>query len=216
MRRWIACSFIACYVSALGYGLAWQTVKIGAPRHPAMYFLIWDMYCAWGAYDHGFRAVAEGVSGNYYELNPPPWGTFRPFNTLDRFQSINAAENQARFAKLVADKTKHEPIARMFVIEQCWPKQYDLPEYIWNTYNAIPRDPFRYNKVLVELSGDGQLTAAHKSWIDSQSEATLADNPRIQQEVRNGRPFHLIERQSDYFQPHQADTIETVRGPVAQ
>lgn len=217
MRRWIVGCFIASYISVLGFGLACQTVRMGTAAHPLMYFIVWDMYCAWGAYNHGYRAVAEGVSGTYYDLNPPPWGAFRPFNTLDRFQSITAAGNQARYTRLVAANTQHEPIARMFVVEECWAKQYDLSENTWKTYNAVPYQPFRYTKVVLEQSGDGEITAIHPSWIDCQPNVMLTDIPRLEQEIRNSRNFFTVEQQqkdgNPYFKSGETDSYQIMRSP---
>jgi hypothetical protein len=212
MRRWIVGCFIASYLSALGFGLACQTVGLGTSRHPAMYFVVWDMYCAWAAYNHSYRAVAEGVSGTFYDLNPAPWGAFRPFNTLDRLQSIGAAGNQARFTRLVAANTKHEPLARMFVIEEAWAKQFDLPEYIWKAFNAIPRSPYRYTKVVLEQSGDGEITAAYSPWLDTQTQIMLADNPRIKQEIRSSVPFWQIQ-QTSYESNQDENTMEVMGSP---
>ncbi len=218
MRRWMICSFIAAYVSALGFGIACQTVRMGTAMHPAMYFIVWDMYCGWTAYNHGYRAVAEGVSGTFYDLNPPPWGAFRPFNTLDRFQSISHPSNQARMTRLIARNTKHEPFARMFVIEEAWAKQFDLPEYIWKAHNAIARVPYRYTKVVVEQSGDGEITQSSTPWLDSQTQNMLSDNPRLKQEIQNSRPFWMVDEiEGDgnrYFQTREPDTIQTIRSPL--
>lgn len=220
MRRWIVCSFIAAYVSALGFGIACQTVRMGTGMHPGMYFIVWDMYCGWTAYNHGYRAVAEGVSGTFYDLNPPPWGAFRPFNTLDRLQSITSSDNQARMTRLIARNTKHEPLARMFVVEEAWAKQYDLPEYIWKAHNAIERVPFRYTKIVLTQAGDGEIVEAQIPWLDSQAQLMLADNPRLEQEIRNSRPFFMVEEQqrggsNRYYDSEEHNTIQSIRSPAA-
>lgn len=219
MRRWIVCTFIVAYASVLSFGIACQTLRMGTTMHPAMYFIVWDMYCGWNAYNHKYRAVAEGVSGQFYDLNPAPWGAFRPFNTLDRLQSIGLSNNQARVTRLVANNTQHEPFTRMFVIEEAWAKQFDLPEYIWKASNAIQRSPYYYTKVVLEQSGDGEITMADGPWLDSQSQMMLADNPRIEQEIRASRPFWMVDEQQGngnrYFQDREPDTVRAISSPVA-
>lgn len=214
MRRWMAGSFIAAYVSALCFGIACQTVRMGTAMHPCMYFIVWDMYCGWTAYNHGYRAVAEGVSGQFYDLNPPPWGAFRPFNTLDRYQSLTDPAKQARMNLLIANNTKHEPLARMFVIEEAWAKQFDLPEYIWKAHNAIARDPYRYTKVVLEQSGNGAIAQIGKPWLDGQSQAMLGDNPRLQQEIQNSRPFWQVDGKN-YYESGEQNTFQTIRSAAA-
>jgi hypothetical protein len=215
MRRYLVGTFIATYLSALGFGLACQTMKTGTTMHPGMYFIVWDMYCGWAAYNHNFRAVAEGVSGTFYDLNPPPWGTFRPFNTLDRFQSLMPISAQAKMTAHFAKHTKHEPIARMFVIEESWAKQFDLPEYIWKGRNAIARTPHRYTKVFLELAGDGSMMANYPLWLEAQSQRMVADNPRLQQEIRNSKPLFIVDQEEQYFNSSQQNTMEIHRSPAA-
>lgn len=219
MRRWIVGTFIVAYLSALSFGLGCQTLRMGTTMHPAMYFIVWDMYCGWAAYNHSYRAVAEGVSGTYYDLNPAPWGAFRPFDTLDRFQSIMPTYSQAKMAALVAAHTRHEPIARMFVIEEAWAKQFDLPDYIWKAHNAIPRTPHRYTKLFIEMAGDGSVTQYHTSWLEAQNQMMIADNPRLQHEIRDSKPFHLVDEHqrgyNRYFNGREPNTLQIISSPTA-
>ena len=219
MRRWIVGCFIATYVSALSFGIACQTVRMGIAMHPAMYFIVWDMYCGWSAYNHRYRAIAEGVSGTYYDLNPAPWGTFRPYDRLDRLQYVLALQNQALVTAHVAARTEHEPFARMFIVEESWAKQYDLPEYIWKAHNAIPHSPHTYTKVVVEQSGDGQIVNMYPGWLDTQHQIMLADNPRLQQDIRGSRPFWIVDEQQGngnrYFQSSQPENTQALITPSA-
>ena len=219
MRRWIVGCFIATYVSALCLGITCQTVGMGMHMHPAMYFFVWDMYCGWSAYSHKYRAVAEGVSGTYYDLDPVPWGSFRPYDRLDRLQYIINFGQQARLNTQVAMNTKHEPFSRMFIIEESWGKQFDLPEYIWKANNSIPRQPHKYTKVLVEQSGDGEITHIHPQWLETQHNMMLTDNPRLLEEMRNGRPFWMVDEHQGggnrYFQSSEPNSIRAISGPSA-
>lgn len=219
MRRWVIGCFIATYVSALGLGIGCQTLRMGIAMHPAMYFLVWDMYCGWAAYNHRYRAIAEGVSGTYYDLNPAPWGSFRPYDRLDRLQYVLAMQNQALVTRHVAERTEHEPFARMFIIEESWAKQFDLPEYIWKAHNAIPRSPHYYTKVVLEQAGDGQIVNIHPQWLDFQNHIMVADNPRLQESIRATRPFWVVDEQQGagnrYFQNQESDSMSAVRAPSA-
>ncbi len=220
MRRWIVGTFIATYISALGLGLGCLAIRTGIHMHPAMYFVVWDMYCGWSAYNHRYRAIAEGVSGTYYDLNPAPWGTFRPYDRLDRMQYLLANAKQAAAAQLVAERTEHEPLARMFIIEESWAKQFDLPEYIWKAHNAIPRVPHTYTKLCVEMAGNGEILKMHTNWLDFQHHVMLSDNPRLQQDMRTTRPFWIVDEQQGsgnrYFQQNrEQDSISAFSTPAA-
>lgn len=220
MRRWFVGCFIAAYVSALGFGITCHAVRMGVFIHPAMYFIVWDMYCGWSAYNHRHRVVAEGVSGTYYDLNPAPWGSFRPYDRLDRLQYMLDLDKQAKVAVQVANHTRHEPFSRMFIIEESWAKQFDLPDYIWKAHNAIRRSPHTYTKIAVEMSGNGEIMNIFPNWLETQGRQMVTDNPRLQQEIRGSKSFWMVDEHRDagnrYFSPSEpADAIRAVGSPTA-
>ena len=207
MRRWFIGLFIATYLTALTTGLVCHALSVGTGSHPIMYFLVWDMYCGWGAYDSSYKAIAEGVSGTYYDLEPAPWGTFKPFNTRDRYQYSTSTEWMARTAAHTVALTEHEPIARMFIVEENWAKQFNLPDYVWKSRYNIPKQPYRYTKVRVEMDGTGTTVNSYPTWVSVQGQMMVGDNPRLQQHIRNSRPFWMVdERQgagNRYFQDNE-------------
>lgn len=223
MRRWCVGIFITSYLTALTVGILSQTLRVGMAAHPVMYFIVWDMYCGWAAYNSKYRAVAEGVSGTCYDLEPPPWGTFKPYNTLDRFQYSTATGWMAKTAAHTVAHTQHEPIARIFVIEESWAKQFDLPEYVWKARYNIPKNKYTYSTIRVELDGTGQVVKAYNNWVDVQRQMMVGDNPRLQQIMRNTRSFWMVDEQgaegNRYFNKEQSNTQSTVTSisaPVAQ
>lgn len=219
MRRWCAGVFITGYLLALTTGIVSHTLSVGVTAHPIMYFLVWDMYCGWSAYDCRYRAVAEGVSGKYYDLEPTPWGPFKPYNTRDRFQYSSHTGWMSRSAAHTVAHTKHESIARIYVIEEDWAKQFNLPDYVWKARYNIPKQPYHYSHIRIEMDGTGQVVHYYPPWVQSQTEMMVADNPRLQYYIRNSRPFWMVdEHQSDgnrYFREDQPSNMTTISSPDA-
>jgi len=84
MKRWLTHSFIAAYLLALSWGIVAHAVNFGTGAHPAMYYVVWDMFCGWTSYSSRTLIIGQGESGKYYELAPGPWGEFKPFGKLGR------------------------------------------------------------------------------------------------------------------------------------
>jgi hypothetical protein len=223
MRRWCIGLFIAAYLTTLTGGIVCQALRVGMTAHPAAYFIMWDMYCGWAAYNSKYRAIAEGVSGAYYDLDPAPWGTFRPFNTQGRFQYSTSTVWMAKAAAHTVKRTEHEPIARIFVVEQSWAKQFDLPDYIWKTRYNVAKQPYRYSSIRVEMDGSGNVVKTYPNWVEVQTQLMIADNERIQKQIRDSRPFWMVDEYKSngnrYFQQEEQNTLTTVTklsAPVAQ
>jgi len=222
MRRHLVRLFCGLYIAALAVGTACHTVNFGMYCHPVMYFLVWDMYCGWNAYDSQLRLVGEGVSGRYSELDPAPWGPFRPYGTFDRLQRIGTPGNIAKSALHIAQHTEHEPLARILYIEEAWAKKYDLPDHVYEARYGRPKDQHRYTTLRMEIAPDGTIVRNEPSWLDQQQQRMLADNPRLEQDVWNSRPFWMVDGQrrggNDYFRsgPEQSSiTTQVYRGPAA-
>ncbi|MDB5386420.1 MAG: hypothetical protein JWM11_2066 [Planctomycetaceae bacterium] len=214
MRRWCVGIFIATYLTALTGGILSQTLRYGMTAHPVMYFFVWDMYCGWSAYNVKFRAVAEGVSGTCYDLEPAPWGTFRPFNTLSRFQYSTSTGWMAKTGAHTVAHTEHEPIARIFIIEETWAKKFDLPDYVWNARYNTPKHKNVYTTVRVEMDGTGTVVKSYPHWVEVQKQTMVGDNPRLQNTIRSSVPFWIVdEHQSNgnrYFQGEESSTSTAV------
>ena len=84
MRRVMACGIIGTYLLMLVFGLFSHALGYKSTDHVGMYFLVWDMYCGWCGYEVRHHIVAQGESGQYYELSPPPWGDFVAFGAAGR------------------------------------------------------------------------------------------------------------------------------------
>jgi hypothetical protein len=196
MARWLVKAFIGLYLSVLGYGLTCHMLAAGTGSHPLMYFIIWDMFCGWTAYDSRCHLVAEGESGTYYELTPAPWGELHPWGNLGR-QNYDAVNNHTGIMALnVLKHTRHEPIARIFVLEECWAKKFNIPDVVWNLRYDEPKDKQSYFWLRTVLLPDGTIMENYESWLAIESGKMFTDNPRLRAEAHSSRPLFVVDRPS--------------------
>ncbi|MGB4740774.1 MAG: hypothetical protein WBH50_21440, partial [Fuerstiella sp.] len=62
MSRWknlIVLSFIGVYVSFLSWGVMAHALKVGTCGNTLSYFVVWDMFCGWTAWDARTHIIAE-------------------------------------------------------------------------------------------------------------------------------------------------------------
>lgn len=189
MKRWFAVLAIAGYLGSLCAGLACHTLSTGAARHPAMYYVVWDMFCGWGSYSTRVHMVAEGASGTYYELTPSPWGDFNPYGSLARINYDRVGIYLPKFAGNVLRHTKHEPITQVFVIEELWPKKYNLRDDVWTRVHGGQKDVHSYYNLWAVLNADGQPSQVYPNWMSKQSIFSISNNPRLHAEASRSRSF---------------------------
>jgi hypothetical protein len=195
MKRWATHLFIAAYLGALGLGLAAHALTFLKSSHPAMYFIVWDMYCGWTTYEIRMHILGEGDSGNYYELSPGPWGDFRPFGGPQR-QDYDAGANFGySIAANTLAQTEHEPIRRIVVVEEAWPKKYNLSSPLWERQYGTPKpsEPYSYFHVRSIYNAAGAPLAQAGPLLGVQLEALVLDNPELRSNLHRGRPFYATD-----------------------
>lgn len=208
MRRWLSSTFIAAYLTALAWGIVSHALKWGSLSHPVMYYLVWDMFCGWQAYESRYHVVAEGASGQFYELAPGPWGAFSPYGDLPRnhYDAFGHATN--RMALNTLAHTDHEPISRILVVEECWSKKYNLPDHLWQLRMDEPKEPYSYFWTRTILSGEGQILQQQPDFANYMYGVALVNNPRLMADAKRGRPFFAIN-------PNQREQAGTLGDPSA-
>lgn len=194
MKRVLAIGFIVSYIGVLTIGNLSHLLRFGTSSHTFMYMIVWDMFCGWAAYDTRVHIIAEGESETYYDLTHAPWGELHPYGYLGR-ENYDAFNNHTGQLGLnVLKHTQHEPISRVLVIEECWPKKYNLPDRIWNMRYDNPKDDHRYYRLRVVLLPDGTVTQRYSSFASFQGVLMVNDNPRLVAEAGASRPFFMQER----------------------
>lgn len=189
MKRIAISAFIVLYLATLGYGTACHMLGYRMHDRIGMYFIVWDMYCGWDAYEIRKHLVAEGESGTCYELTPAPWGSYAPFGSAAREDLDYLANYSGEVARNVLDHTEHEPIVRVYQIDECWNKKYNLPENLWQRRYEEPRERYSYNYIHAIYQPDGQPIQVEQSWKNFLANETLKNNPRLLEEIAAGQPF---------------------------
>lgn len=194
MKRIATSAFIAAYIGALTWGNISHTLQYQTGAHPLMYMVIWDMFCGWSAYACQVHIIAEGESGRFYELAPGPWGEYRPWGGEFARHNYDAyASHLGTMAKNTLKHTQHEPIARIYVIEENWPKKFDVPDYIWKfRYGDQPRDVQTYCRLRHEMDGNGDIHRTYTGWLQYVQVRQLAANPRLQANMQRSQPMFVI------------------------
>lgn len=190
MKRWATHLFITAYLGVLGFGLLSHAMTFLKTAHPAMYFIVWDMFCGWCAYESRLHIVGEGASGDYYELSPAPWGEFRPFSAMGRTHYDSFAQFSSQIASNTLAHTEHEPMVRIHVVEECWPKKYNLSERVWQARYEVAKTPHSYFHHRCIFNPQGDTLHRAEGWVAVQSEIGILNNPRLRAEMRRGHTFY--------------------------
>lgn len=179
MRRWIVGCGISVYLFVLSFGLFSHALGYRSTDHVGMYYIIWDMYCGWCGYELRHHLVAEGVSGNYYELTPAPWGEFRPFGSAERHNYDGSTAFTGTLAAHILAHTEHEEIVEVTLIEEAWNKKYNLPDSIYEVRYEEPKKLHSYFRPRIVVSPTGEVRERYLDWTGFQRHLALTDNPRL-------------------------------------
>ena len=178
--------FIACYLSLLSAGIVGHAMKIGLAGNTLSYFFVWDMFCGWQAYDQRTHLIAETDDGRFLEVREP-WGEFCPYGNLGRFQYDFASYLAPKHIQHVLAHTEHAPISCVFLVQESWPKQYNLPDSLWKQNFESPPDKLSYFHLRGIYSEQGHLLRRYPDWFEQQRVSSIADNPRLKREAHQAR-----------------------------
>jgi len=184
--RWGAGLFIGCYLLILASGIVGHALKVGLARNALSYFVVWDMFCGWQAYDQRTHFIAETTDGRYFDVHEP-WGEFRPFGHVGRVQYDFSNRMTGKYIRHIMDHTQHAPINCVYVVQESWPKQYNLPEALWKqNFGTVP-DKMSYYHLRSICNTDGEVMQLYPDWYEQQKLNSVADNPRLRHEARQAR-----------------------------
>lgn len=182
MKRWSTHAIITIYLGVLTTGVVAHAVQYREHSHPLTYFVIWDMFCGWTAWEQRSHVLAEGESGQFYEVAPGPWGSYSAYSeNVSRQHYDPFAEHMLRQAQNTLAKTSHEPIRRILVVEESWAKKYNLPAHLAAKLTPAPTEKQSYIHIRDMFLPDGTLLEHRGAWLSMQSQAALFDNPRLEQ-----------------------------------
>jgi hypothetical protein len=165
MKRLLAVGTIVAYLGVLLAGLGSHALNYRTSAHPTMYFIVWDMFCGWSAYEDRTHIIGQGESGRYYDLASAPWGDYRPFGDVARHHYDPFAAHSGVLAQSTLRHTEHEPIQQIFIVQEMWAKKFNLPDKLWNERYPEPKNPHSYFHVRKILGPGGQVQADNLAWF---------------------------------------------------
>jgi hypothetical protein len=189
IRRIPVVLFIVGYLCCLAGGIGAHALKVGLQGNTIGYYFVWDMFCGWSAYDNRTHIIAEGSSGQYYEVKGP-WREFHPFGNVARIHYDISNNLVPKHINNVLRHTTHEPIDRVYVVEEIWPKQYNVPDRLWYQFYNEPPDKVSYFNVRAVCAENGQLISSLPGWFDRQTLNAVSDNPRLTQAAQQANSFY--------------------------
>ena len=192
MKRWFSHLVIGAYLTAMSVGIVSHTLKFGSTSHPFMYYFVWDMFCGWSAHEIRYHVIGEGDSGTYYELAPGPWTRFMPYGDLDRLHYDVLGNSHRKMALNALKRTDHEPIHRIVIIEEVWPKKYNLSDRIWGMRFDEPKDPMSYFWQRSEMTDEGRVISVVPDYLAYLTTKSIADNPRLIDDTHRGKEHYVL------------------------
>ena len=115
-----------------------------------------------------------------------------PNGDLSRAQYDILGNGLHKIALHTLKTTDHEPILRIVVAEEVWPKKFNLPDPLWNMRFDEPKDPKSYFWVRTTMDGDGKILSHRPNYLAYLYTKTIANNPRLQADTQRGKPFFAI------------------------
>lgn len=206
LRRWASTVFIAGYLLSFAWGVAAHALKLGLVGNTISYYFVWDMFCGWSAYDNRTHIVAEDNEGHFYRVREP-WGAFTPYSDVDRVNYDVSNNLTPRHIKHVLAHSKHPQIDRVYVVEEIWGKQYNVPDKLWSYYFLEPKEKTSYFNLRAIVNSRGSLIESYPSWFAVQTLQAIADNPRLQRESQQATPYY-----NTFFNP----AMQKVQGATFQ
>lgn len=194
MKRWFSKLTIGVYLSALAIGIACHTLNFCAGAHPVMYYFVWDMFCGWSSHEIRYHVIGEGESGTCYELAPGPWTRFMPYGDLDRMHYDVLGNSHRKMALNALMRTDHEPMRRVVMLEEVWPKKYNLSDRIWAMRFDEPKEPMSYFWQTAEMTEDGRVISAVSNYLNYLHYKCVADNPRLVNDAHKGIEHYILPR----------------------
>lgn len=216
MKRWLIHLTIFSYLSCLAWGIFSHATFTKTNSSPAMYYIVWDMFCGWNAYSTRNHVIAQGESGKYYRLTPGPWREYQPYGYQERTHYDPVGIYTRKMALNTLKHTQHEPITRIFLIEESWAKKYNMPEKYWAAKYDEPKDEHRYCHAWQILDGDGTILQQSGKWISQQTQLSILSNPQLRMDSIRNRPFIAVKSQSNAGYTSTGSPLFPIQSPTRQ
>lgn len=192
MKKSLIQLFVCCYLAALAFGVATHAVGWNVGNKAAMYFFVWDMYGGYSPFEERRHLLAEGESGTFYDLSPP-WGEFVPFGAAERGTYDFNALFHDDFARCTLAHTDHEPIVRVFHVDEVWNRKFNLSEAARSAAHAETGAKRSYYYLRGAYDGSGTAQSLYSDFSSVLAHQALMSNPQLQGTIARSRPYTSVE-----------------------
>ena len=121
-RRTLIMGGILGYLAALAAGLVMHQWELAGRRTVPGYLVVWDMFCGWSGFERRVEYLAVGESGRFYDAGTVPGAGVTPHGPVGRRHFDHANDFAGAAVASVLQRTEHEPIVAVHVVERSWPK----------------------------------------------------------------------------------------------
>jgi hypothetical protein len=193
MKRRLANAVIAAYILALFGGFVAVSLHPVLPGQTFLYFVTFNMFSGWSYFEARMHIIGEGASGTFYELAPGPWGEFDPYGHAARQHYDAHLDNGWPIADNTLRHTSHEPMTRIYIIEEEYAKKFNLPDAQYQAYYNKPKVLRPYYSVRFVMDSRGQILGQQLEWLRIQDRFSIMDNPRLLAEASQHTPLELTD-----------------------
>ena len=92
---------------------------------------------------------------------------------------------------------------RVVMLEEVWPKKYNLSDRIWDIRFDEPKEPMSYFWQTAEMTEDGQVTSAVPNYLNYLHYKCVANNPRLLNDVQMGKEHWIVNRSYSTYSPQE-------------
>jgi hypothetical protein len=193
MKRLLHNAVISSYILAMVSGLLAISLHLAVPGQTFLYFVTFNMFCGWSCFEARVHLIGEGESGTFYEVGPGPWSEFHPYGVLARQHYSAHFEDEWPIVENTLRHTTHEPIARVILVEEEYPKRLNIPSPLYEAYYNKPKVFQRYFSTRFVYDSHGHVLSQQPEWLRLQDQVSIADNPRLLSEASQHRSVELTD-----------------------
>jgi hypothetical protein len=194
MKRRLANVVITAYILALFGGFMTMSLHLAIPGQTFLYFVTFNMFSGWSCFEARAHIIGEGASGTFYELGPPPWGEFDPYGPPARQHYDPHMDKEWPIADNTLRHTSHEPMTRIYIIEEEYPKRLNLPDAQYQAYYHKPKAFHSYYNVRFVMDSQGKALGQQFEWLAIQDKVSVMDNPRLLADASKHTPLELTDQ----------------------
>jgi hypothetical protein len=185
MKRRLSNVVIVAYILSLVSGFLAISFHMPVPGQTFLYFMTFNMFAGWCGYEARMHVIGQGESG---------WGEFHPYGWIPRQHYDPHFDDGWPFAANTLKHTVHEPMLRVYVVEEEYPKKLNFPAAQYEAYYNKPKDFRPYYSIRFIFDPHGKVLAEEPEWLRIQDQLAVMNNPRLVADACRSQPFDVADR----------------------